>query len=136
MGINLASVGTCFPHRADKALCALRPGLAHGQSVAFFYPYWVRSSYHAAPEKFAEVARIIAQGSPCDSKCDGAAWCAHVVSDFISSVGMSVGLHTVLSEEDVPALTACVAGDLSVNPVVVRREALSQMFVDMLREST
>ena len=59
MGINLSCVGTCYPHRVDKAVCALYPHVPHGQSVALFYPHWIALSQAGNPAKFADIAEIL-----------------------------------------------------------------------------
>ena len=45
MGFNLSCVGTCLPHRIDKAICALHPSIAHGQCIALLYPAWAAHGY-------------------------------------------------------------------------------------------
>ena len=59
MGINLSCVGTCYPHRVDKAVCVLYPHVPHGQSVALFYPHWIALSQAGNPAKFADIAEIL-----------------------------------------------------------------------------
>ena len=134
MGINLACVGTCFPHRADKSLCAMRPDIAHGQSVALFYPYWLRTSCPGATERFAEITTIMEQGSIDRTTEQAAHHCSRIVTDFIRSLGLDLRLSSYLTESDLPKLVAGVAGDLSVNPIPIRQEDLLPSFQSILRE--
>ena len=134
MGINLACVGTCFPHRADKSLCALRPEIAHGQSVALFYPHWVRSCYRGASQRFLEIATILCPeivGQPVE---EAASICGRILADFIRSLGLQLDLKQFVTEEDIPNLVAGVAGDLTVNPVPIEREELNRLFHEILAE--
>lgn len=136
MGINLACVGTCFPHRADKSLCALRPEIAHGQSVALFYPYWIRSSYHGNPRRFADIAAILRPDVAGRAEEVAAGLCHQIVADFIHSIGLKLRLRDFdISEHDIPNLVAGVAGDLTVNPVPIRRDALERVFHEVLTET-
>jgi alcohol dehydrogenase class IV len=122
MGWNLSWVGTCFPHRIDKALCALHPEIAHGQSVALFYPHWASFSWRGAVERFARIAEIV---DPDLSGLDverRAAACGGALAGFIRRVGLGAGMRDlgVLADE-LPAVAENVAGDLSVNPIPVRK---------------
>jgi alcohol dehydrogenase len=135
MGINLACVGTCFPHRADKSLCALRPEIAHGQSVALFYPYWMRSCYSGAPHKFFEIATILRPDLADQPVEKVALMCSQILADFIGSLGLVLGLKRFITEQDIPNLVDGVAGDLTSNPVPIRHEDLNRMFHEIFAEN-
>lgn len=118
MGWNLSCVGTCFPHRIDKALCAFHPDICHGQSLAYFYPHWAEMSWRGAPERFARVAEMLDAelvGRPVEEQ---AAACPRTLAQFLRGVGLGGKLRdSGVRADELPALAAHVAGDLSVNPV-------------------
>jgi alcohol dehydrogenase len=126
MGMNLACVGTCFPHRVDKSLCGLRPDIAHGQSVALFYPHWIDSCFRSETKRFARIAAILRPEVSDLPLEEAASMCSQIVTDWILSIGLKLGLNRFLTDDDLPKLVAGVGGDLSVNPVAIRRADLHQ----------
>jgi alcohol dehydrogenase len=122
MGWNLSWVGTCFPHRIDKALCALHPEISHGQSVALFYPHWARFSYPGAVERFARIAALIDPETAQFSVAERAAACGDVLARFLTRIGLGQTLPEFgVRADELPTIAENVAGDLSVNPVPVRK---------------
>ncbi len=136
MGINLTCVGTCFPHRADKALCALHPEISHGQSVALFYGPWISFSYRGNVSRFADIARIMAPDSASMSTESCASGLSAMVGEFLDRLGLSQSLADFgVTDEEVPDLVQRVAGDLTANPVPVTPDALPQFFSPTLHHS-
>lgn len=133
MGINLATVGSCFPHRADKALCALHPEIPHGQSVALFYPYWLKSCYSGNVERFAVVAETIRPRAASLSAGSRAAAVMEIVAEFIRRIGLGKRMADfgVIADE-IPMLCERVVGDLSVNPIPIEREDLPAILSGVL----
>ncbi|WP_456115276.1 hypothetical protein [Stieleria sedimenti] len=131
MGMNLACVGTCFPHRVDKSLCGLRPEIAHGQSVALFYPHWIDSCFHNETKRFARIAAILRPGVAELPSDEAAGMCSQIVTDWILRIGLQLGLKRYLTHDDLPKLAAGVAGDLSVNPVAIGRADLDRILQEI-----
>ncbi len=133
MGINLTCVGTCFPHRADKALCALHAEISHGQSVAFFYCPWISFSYRGNVSRFADIARIMAPDLASMSPESCASGLSAIVGEFLDRLGLSRSLADFgVTDEEVPDLVQRVAGDLTANPVPITPDALTQLFSQTL----
>jgi alcohol dehydrogenase class IV len=136
MGINLTCVGTCLPHRADKALCALHPEIPHGQSVALFYCQWISFSHRGNVRRFAHVAEIMSPDTPSASTEARASGLSAVVGEFLGRIGLSRSPADFgVTDEEVPDLVRRVAGDLTVNPVPIQREVLPELFSRVLRYS-
>lgn len=133
MGMNLAGVGTCFPHRVDKSLCGLCPEIAHGQSVALFYPYWIDSCFRSEPKRFARIASILRSDVSEMSSREAASKCSRLMTDWILGIGMELGLKKYLPWDDLPKLVAGVAGDLSVNPVAIERDDLDRIIQEIFQ---
>jgi alcohol dehydrogenase class IV len=136
MGWNLSWVGTCFPHRIDKALCALHPEISHGQSVALFYPHWIRFSHPGAVERFARIAESLDPGLSALPVAERAAACSGAVSRVLQRTGMSKRLRDFgVRADELPVVAENVAGDLSINPVPVRKcdvpDILTAVFSEM-----
>ena len=128
MGVNLTCVGTCYPHRVDKALCALYPHIPHGQSVALFYPLWIALSQVGNPAKFADIAAILAPETatlPVDARAESL---PAIMRDFLLRLDL---YHTLddfgVTPDRIPDIAARVRGDLMVNPVPIERSALPDL---------
>lgn len=136
MGFNLSSVGSCFPHRADKALCAHHTEIPHGQSIAMFYPHWIKSCYMGSVERFANVAAIIQPETSRLTERERAGALAGIIEGFIDGIGLGKKMKDFgVTREEIPKLAQSVAGDLSVNPIPVKTENLESIFAEILSAS-
>ncbi len=127
MGFNLSTVGTCLPHRADKPICALHPGIAHGQSLALVYPAWARRIGHANQARFERLAAIL------DPATGGAAGFPAAVDSLLRRIGLTRrAAEFGLTGADVPTLAANVAGDTTVDPVPAARDELPAFFEEVV----
>tara|TARA_Y100000310_G_scaffold339103_1_gene430747 strand:- start:7569 stop:8729 length:1161 start_codon:yes stop_codon:yes gene_type:complete len=134
MGYNLSSVGTCFPHRIDKALCAVFPEIAHGQSLALFYTQWAKTSWKGNVERFAKVTEIMDPTTASMSLERRAESFSRVIAEFIERIGLNKRLNSFgVTENDIPQLVERVAGDLSINPVAIKKETLPSIFKEILQ---
>ena len=134
MGINLSCVGTCYPHRVDKALCALYPHIPHGQSVAIFYPHWIALSYAGNAAKFADVAEILAPDTTVMPAQIRAAHLPAIMHAFLERLDLNRSLSDFgVTSDQVLELAARVRGDLAVNPVPVDRKALPDLLSQVLQ---
>jgi alcohol dehydrogenase len=136
MGVNLSCVGTCYPHRVDKALCALHPTIPHGQSVAIFYPHWIARSWPGSPEKFADIAEILAPATaalPSDRRAENL---SSIIFAFLKRLDLDRSLSDFgVTRDQIPELAERVRGDLSVNPVPVSRHELPDLLLQDLEPS-
>lgn len=125
MGNNLSFVGTCFPHRVDKPLCALYPDISHGQSLAVFYTYWAKMSWKGNKNRFADISSRIDRSTMNYTLLERAERFPETISNFIKSIGLKTNiLELGVSQDIIPKLVKGVEGDLSINPVPVTREQL------------
>ncbi len=56
MGMNLADIGTCLPHRMQYAVGA-KTDTSHGAGLAALYPSWIKYEYEMNQEKIMNVLR-------------------------------------------------------------------------------
>ncbi len=133
MGINLSCVGTCFPHRGDKAIGALRPEIPHGQRVALLYPYWLHSIEQAAAAQLATLATHVDPTSGSMNLPQAARHAVNSIQQLIRDIGLATRWKDFsIHQGNIPELAACVAGDLSVNPVPLTRDDLPTLFRQIL----
>jgi len=130
MGVNLSLIGTCLPHRIDKAVCALFPEITHGQCIAFFHPAWARRSWPGAVRRFGRIARLLDPVSATGQDERDASSCGDLLEELLNAIGLgnppsAFGVRPV----DIPRITERVAGDLSANPVPVSPDDL-QSFLE------
>ena len=135
MGVNLSCVGTCYPHRVDKAVCALYPHIPHGQSVALFYPHWIAFSQVGNPAKFADVAEILDPRTATLSVEDRAANLPAIMRGFLERLGLrGTPADFGMTPERIPDIAARVRGDLAVNPVPIERRALPDLLGQVFQQ--
>jgi alcohol dehydrogenase class IV len=139
MGFNLSCVGTCLPHRIDKALCALHPAIAHGQCIALLYPAWAAHAWRGSVERFARLAEMLDPGTRHLPRSEQAAAFPGVVRGFIREIGLGRSARDFGARAaDAPLVLERITGDISVNPVPVTKEDLSAILATVLeaQEST
>jgi alcohol dehydrogenase class IV len=128
MGINLSCVGTCFPHRADKALCGLHPEIAHGQSVAIFYPHWISFSYGGNVPRFALIAEFLEPDTAGESAEARASSLPRIMQSFLHRIGLNRSLADYgVTSAEIPDIVARIKGDLAANPIPVSRTQLTEL---------
>ena len=133
MGVNLSLVGTCLPHRIDKAVCALHPNITHGQCVAFFYPSWARLSAAGSPARFAQVARILDPSSAIENELSDASRCSGLLARLLDKIGLGKPPSAFgVRSADIPQVIERVTGDLSANPVPVSPSDLKTFLVETI----
>jgi alcohol dehydrogenase class IV len=126
MGFNLSCVGTCLPHRLDKALCALHPAIAHGQCIALLYSAWASHGWRGNSDRFARIAAILDSRTHNLSIEDRAAAFPEVIHAFIHQVGLGRPAGDFdITRTDIPSVLERIPSDISVNPVPVTRDDLS-----------
>jgi alcohol dehydrogenase class IV len=128
MGFNLSCVGTCLPHRIDKAICALHPTITHGLCIALLYRAWAAHCWHGNVARFAEITKILDPSTSDLPETNRAAMFSEVAANFIQKVGLGRSARDLgVTRADVPAVLERVTGDIRVNPVPVTRDDLSEI---------
>ncbi|MFH1833658.1 MAG: iron-containing alcohol dehydrogenase [bacterium] len=99
---SLAGVG--LAHFMNHAL-ARKARLSHGATVSLMLPYVMEYNLISAPEKFAEVARLLGEDTSCLSARDAAQRAVAAVRRLISDLGLPQRLSEVgVTEADIPDL--------------------------------
>jgi alcohol dehydrogenase class IV len=134
MGVNLSVVGTCLPHRVDKAVCALHADITHGQCVAFFYPTWVRLSAAGSEARFAKVARILDPSSAGETDLADASGCSALIAEILDKIGLGKPPSAFgVVPGDIPRIIERMTGDLSANPFAVSPGDLKSFLEETIR---
>ncbi|MFD7164780.1 iron-containing alcohol dehydrogenase [Streptomyces violascens] len=106
-GVNVATAGTCLPHRLQQAMGSL-PGLgiSHGRGLALVYPSWLRHTAPLAEDTFATIAALLG---------------GETVHGAVDRLLTSAGLHSRLRDwgvarGDIDVLVRGVSGNLGNDP--------------------
>lgn len=134
MGYNLSFVGTCFPHRVDKPLCAIHPEISHGQSLAVFYPYWAKLSWKGNTARFAELSYLFDKSTIKLTVNERAELFPELITKFIKSIGLKTNICDLgITNKIIPQLIEGAAGDLTINPVPIKKEDLQNIFENVFQ---
>ncbi len=134
MGVNLSLVGTCLPHRIDKAVSALFPEIAHGQCLAFFYPAWARRCAPGAAARFARIARILDPSSISEDDASDAARCSQFLTRLLDTIGLGKPPSAFgVRPDHIPQMIERLTGDLRANPVPFSPSDLKSFLTETIR---
>ena len=87
--------------------------VAHGESLAVFYPEFTRYTYKSAEEKFAKVGRIFNPELEKVSNAVAAEKCCEEIDKFLKEIGMWISFKGLKVPEEEIRL---IANDCKVLP--------------------
>ncbi len=126
MGINLANIGTCFPHRMQYAIGAATD-TSHAAGLIAVYPSWIKHQYEVNGEKVSQV--LAWMGYPGVNSAESARL---AIESYLSMMGINRTLTDLgVGREDVVLLEAQVTGNLANDRLADYSQALGKI----LRES-
>lgn len=108
IGINLANVGTCLPHRMQYAVGA-QTDTSHGAGIAALYPAWIEEEYRVSIKKIENIiywisGDVIQSGLEAKDK----------ISYFMKKINVFRSLASLgIKGEDIATLTEQVTGNIS-----------------------
>jgi alcohol dehydrogenase class IV len=106
-GINVATAGTCLPHRMQQAMgTSERPGPSHGQGLAILYPAWLKSLEEHAADQLAQVAALL-----------GGTDTHQEITRLLAAIGLRSTLRDFgYQPDDIPGFTARITGNIDNDP--------------------
>lgn len=108
MGLNLANVGTCLPHRMQYAIGAATD-TSHAAGLAALYPSWIMHEYEVNDKKIDHILELLA--IPCENTAKQA---RESFSRFLESIGLSYRLSNLgINSEQLSQLEKQVIGNIS-----------------------
>jgi alcohol dehydrogenase class IV len=126
MGWNLGLSTTCLPHRLQYPVGA-KSDSTHARGLAALHTAWIRQAAPLAPDKFACVSRILADGY-----CGGPASafdCADRERAFMEDIGMITSLGVLgITKAECEILTDQVTGDVASDPGPSDRAAILRIY--------
>ncbi len=108
MGMNLASVGTCLPHRIQYPVGSFTD-TSHAAGLIAIYPAWMGHESRVSREKIKKVLELLCMG--WDGDGDGV---RRLFRNFLEELGIAYTLRDLgVKEEDVTSLAGKVTGNLA-----------------------
>lgn len=109
MGINLAHVGTCLPHRMQYAIGGAYPQCAHSEVLAWLYPAWIERLWHVAQPDVVTFVEALGGQAPLS-----ATRARRELVDWFERVGVP---FQPTIQPRASQLVRSIEGDLSVDPL-------------------
>ena len=134
-GLSIASAGVTLPHGIGMQISGHCPHVAHGESLAVFYPEFTRYTYKSAEEKFAKVGRIFNPELEKVSNAVAAEKCCEEIDKFLKEIGMWIsfkGLKVPEEEIRLIANDGQVLPDYKNNPRIATVEEMYEMLQDVM----
>ncbi len=127
IGINLANVGTCLPHRMQYAVGA-RTDTSHAAGVAALYPAWIHKQYDVNDKKIKDIIywltgkKIITGGEARKE-----------LAEFMKTINIFKTLTSLgINKEDLPVLTNQVTGNIGNDRLSVQKDIIASIYSDSL----
>ncbi|MEQ4303819.1 iron-containing alcohol dehydrogenase [Plantactinospora sp. B6F1] len=106
-GVNVATVGTCLPHRLQHAMASVAPDVSHGRGLAALYPAWLRHAEPFATGRFRRLAGLLSAPDV-----------HHGVAEIRRVLGLTERLRDLaVTPGDIPAVVDAVRGNVDNDPI-------------------
>jgi alcohol dehydrogenase class IV len=127
IGINLANVGTCLPHRLQYAIGA-KTDTSHGAGVSALYPAWIQRQYDVNENKVKDViywltGKEISSGEQARKE---------MVGFMIKTDTLKTLSDLGIKKEDLPELTKKVTGNIGNDRLSLQKDIISSIYYDSL----
>ncbi|HDP79360.1 MAG TPA: iron-containing alcohol dehydrogenase [Spirochaetes bacterium] len=130
-GIAISTAGVTLPHGVGMQIGGHCPSVAHGESLAVFYPEFTRFTWSSAVGKFAAVGRTFNKELLGRPDSEAAHACCDEIDRFLKRIGLWIGFRDLrVGREEIRAIAskAHVLPDYRNNP---RLATLKEVY-DML----
>lgn len=127
IGMNLANVGTCLPHRMQYAIGA-KTDTSHGAGVSALYPAWIEKQYDVNENKVKNIiywltGKQIASGKEARKEMVKFMQATHTLKT-LTCLG--------IKKEDIPELTKKVTGNIINDKLSSKTDIISNIYYDSL----
>ena len=127
MGMNLANVGTCLPHRMQYAIGAYTD-TSHGAGLLAIYPKWIRYEYQVNSEKINKVLYWLG-----GIQADTSEQAEELMVSFFKKMDISYSLSDLNIHGDmIERLMEKVTGNLANDKLASKHNIVKSIFTDTL----
>jgi alcohol dehydrogenase class IV len=131
-GMAIASGGVTLPHGLGMQIGGFCPHVTHGQSLAVFYPEFIRFTWSKAVKKFAVLGRILDTALLNENDEKAAEASCNAIDDFMKKIGLWIDLKSLnVSKEEIRIIAdhGQVLGDYKNNPRIASVEEMYEMLI-------
>lgn len=127
VGINLANVGTCLPHRMQYAVGA-KTDTSHAAGISALYPAWIQRQYDVSENKVKDImywltGKKILSGEEVRKE----------MAEFMRKISVLKSLADLgIKKEDLPELKKQVTGNISNDRLSEQNDIISSIYYDSL----
>lgn len=127
MGLNLANVGTCLPHRMQYAVGAATD-TSHAAGLTALYPSWIMHEYEVNDRKLNRILDLLGV-----SIADTAKQAGESFSSFMKSIGLSYRLSDLgINSEQLSQLEQQVTGNIANDRLAEKDGIIGMIFQESL----
>ncbi len=123
MGLNLATVGTCLPHRLQYPIGGHLPHSSHPQGLAWIYPTWIKFIYPYVDQDIQHLFTALSLSKPTDP--DEA---STLIRDWLGNFSLSTQPSERLEPEQ---LAGEVQGNISADPLPNAEKYLVRIYQEI-----
>lgn len=128
MGINLANVGTCLPHRMQYAIGAATDS-SHAAGLIALYPSWIAHEYMVNPEKVSKALYGLTGRKVSDEEAAGSC-----IRSFLERINLGYTLNGLgIKNGELPALAGAVTGNTANDSLNIYEGCIAKIFAESLQ---
>lgn len=128
MGVNLANIGTCLPHRMQYAIGAFTD-TSHGAGLISLYPSWIIHEYEVNPEKLKKALFCLTKkmvGSREEAR--------DCMKSFLDSLNLGYTLCSLgIESQQLPLFINAVTGNIANDPLSVQGNCIESIFAESFK---
>ena len=127
MGINLANVGTCLPHRMQYPIGGVTES-SHAAGLVALYPSWIYHQYGVNETKINKVLQCMGLGY-----VESAEEAKEQFKYFMDSLGLNYTLKEIgISCENIDTLCEKVTGNLQNDKLANTQDIIESIYLESL----
>lgn len=126
MGLNLANVGTCLPHRMQYPI-GIKTNTTHAAGLIAIYPVWLRYEYDVNSEKVKRILELL------DISYTDSGNIEKALRRFQKNLGIDYRLEDLgIKREDIPMLISRTAGSLENDKLYAEERILEKIYTESI----
>lgn len=126
MGLNLANVGTCLPHRMQYPV-GIYTNTTHAAGLIALYPVWLRYEYDVNSDKVKRILELL------DISCADEKDITEALRSFQEDLGINYSLEYLgVKKEDIPMLISQTSGSLQNDKLYTKDRILERILTESI----
>lgn len=122
-GMNLATVGTCLPHRMQYVIGA-KTDTSHAAGLVALFPAWIYHEFAVNEEKVNMILQCLGQNKACNS-----AEAKSEMRNFMEPLGLNDTLQSLgIKENEILELAGQVKGNIANDPLATKVGIMDDIF--------